>query len=256
LIIEKLKNYQNTQIGYKSLLDLFDKITYNYIINNKGYVMLIVFEGIDGSGKSTQVRMLCEQFVERGYDIAVFSQPSLETKQQLMNKNVTEIERLMLLMADRAKVYKEIKEFLAPEPTKNKIVLLDRCLPSTFAYQWGVGKLPTTIDNLIMINTLATEMFPVEDRYCLFFNIPVEVASQRIAKRSGSDSLEEAKKLEQYNMYYQQFFLLDDSNKSLWGMWCKDRAIIGATLNYEEVAFEAGCFIGKWIADKSNTYAS
>lgn len=108
----------------------------------KGY--LIVFEGIDGSGKSTQLALLKEALSKKGYKILTTREPGGTSLGEnirglLLDKKNLAIDSLaeaLLFSASRRQVLKEI---ILPALEENTIVLCDRFIGSTMAYQ-GYGR--------------------------------------------------------------------------------------------------------------------
>ena len=103
----------------------------------------IVFEGIDGSGKSTQIKLLEEKFISFNVKYKFFREPggnllSEKIRDILLDNRVqiSNISETMLFLAARAQlVYEQIK----PALNKNNFVISDRFTDSTFTYQ-GYGK--------------------------------------------------------------------------------------------------------------------
>jgi dTMP kinase len=106
--------------------------------------MFITFEGIDGSGKSTQIEMLAAYLRERGRPVVVTREPgdgSLGRELRpilldLKNSGLCDHAELFLYLADRAQ---HVHEVVAPALREGKIVLCDRFVDSTVAYQ-GYGR--------------------------------------------------------------------------------------------------------------------
>jgi dTMP kinase len=104
----------------------------------------ITFEGSEGCGKSTQSRMLYEYLKKKGYKVLYLREPggtkiSERIREILLDpENQIGAETEMLLyMAARAQV---VKEIIRPAMLKGKIVICDRFLDSTIAYQgYGLG---------------------------------------------------------------------------------------------------------------------
>lgn len=105
---------------------------------------LITFEGSEGCGKSTQSRLLYEYLQQKGYDVVYLREPGgtrisekirgilLEPK----NHMAPECE-MLLYMAARAQI---VCEVIKPALEQGKIVICDRFLDSTLAYQgYGLG---------------------------------------------------------------------------------------------------------------------
>lgn len=104
--------------------------------------ILVVFEGIDGSGKSTQAHLLMEWLKKKGFDVVYFREPStsrwgrMVKKKALVADSLSPEEELDLFIKDRrANVRKNLK----PALNKKKFVILDRYYYSTIAYQGAKG---------------------------------------------------------------------------------------------------------------------
>lgn len=102
--------------------------------------MLIVFEGIDGSGKSTQVKLLKEALEKRNIKVRVLSEPSdsiygKEVRRKLSSGEYTPLELYHLFVKDREISAKKIKSLLKD----GYIVIMDRYYISTIAYQGAQG---------------------------------------------------------------------------------------------------------------------
>ncbi len=114
----------------------------------------ITFEGSEGSGKSTQAALVLDYFKSKGLPAVLLREPggvkiSEKIRDILLNVNnkamADECETL-LYMAARAQL---VKEILRPALDKGQIVLCDRFLDSTIAYQgWGNGIDVSIIENI------------------------------------------------------------------------------------------------------------
>jgi dTMP kinase len=105
----------------------------------------ITFEGSEGCGKSTQSRMLADYLKCRGYRVLYLREPGgtkisekirgilLDAK----NRQMSALTEMLLYMASRAQV---VQEVIKPALQTGKIVICDRFLDSTLAYQgYGLG---------------------------------------------------------------------------------------------------------------------
>ncbi len=105
--------------------------------------MLIAFEGIDGVGKTTQVRLLAEALTKMGHNVVSTEEPTnsrfgQKIRQVLVNRNeVSPEEELELFMADRRE---HVEKLIGPCLSKGKIVITDRYYFSTAAYQGAAGR--------------------------------------------------------------------------------------------------------------------
>lgn len=105
--------------------------------------MFITFEGIDGSGKSTQILLLREYLVKNGLKVVTLREPggtelSEYIRAVLLNKKleVSDISELLLFQAARADL---VHTIVKPSLENGRIVLSDRYFDSTTAYQ-GYGR--------------------------------------------------------------------------------------------------------------------
>ena len=152
---------------------------------------LIVFEGVDGSGKSTQIRLAVENI---GSDEAIATcEPggtmfgvALRTA-LLSNRAITTatpLAELLLYAADRAQhVEKILKPFLA----RGYIVLCDRYTYSTAAYQ-GYGR-GTPLWLVNKINNIATG--GLEADLTIWLDVDAEVGLERTRSRGAVDQIEQ-----------------------------------------------------------------
>ena len=102
--------------------------------------MLIVFEGIDGTGKSSQIRMLCSFLRQHKAIFALHKYPTKKAKEAFAHlqgeKTVPPMELAMVFASDIVSEQKKIEAEIA----KGMVVICDRYLHSTLAYQAvGVG---------------------------------------------------------------------------------------------------------------------
>jgi dTMP kinase len=121
---------------------------------------LITFEGIDGSGKSTQIQLLEAEFEKLGISYKTFREPggtklSEKIRAILLDKENIELysnAESLLFAAARAQL---TAEQIKPALTKGEFVICDRFTDSTIAYQ-GYGR-GLNINNLELMNTIATD---------------------------------------------------------------------------------------------------
>ena len=105
--------------------------------------MFITFEGIDGSGKSTQILLLRKYLVNNGHKVVTLREPggtelSEHIREVLLNKKleVSDVSELLLFQAARADL---VERIVKPMLEEGRIVLSDRFFDSTTAYQ-GYGR--------------------------------------------------------------------------------------------------------------------
>jgi dTMP kinase len=105
--------------------------------------MLITFEGIEGCGKSTQVDLLFDYLTRKGYRVIKTREPggtlfgeALRGVALKTNINVFPLSELLTIMAIRAQ---HVEELIMPALQDRKVVLCDRFVDASYAYQ-GYGR--------------------------------------------------------------------------------------------------------------------
>ncbi|NUN68466.1 MAG: dTMP kinase [Bacteroidetes bacterium] len=151
--------------------------------------MFISFEGIDGSGKTTQAKKLSARLEDSGKKVLFLREPggteiSEQIRQILLNKKnlkMTQISELLLFSASRAQL---VTEVIKPALAAGTIVITDRFVDSTTAYQ-GSGR-GLHIGGVKSINALATSgLMP---RRTFFIDIPVAEMYER--RRSSGQEID------------------------------------------------------------------
>ncbi len=133
----------------------------------KGF--FIVFEGIEGSGKTTQSLLLYESLDKNDYDVIHTREPGgTDFGEKIRNLLLHEdklhnITELFLFLADRKE---HIERLIKPNLEKNKIVISDRYFYSTLSYQIGGRKLDeklvTELNQLVVGNIIPDIVFYVD----------------------------------------------------------------------------------------------
>lgn len=155
---------------------------------------LITFEGIDGCGKTTQLRLLERILTTRNTSFVSTREPGGTELGKLIRAALLNVARhkvdplaeLLLYAADRAQ---HVQEFVIPNLQAGKLVLSDRFYDATTAYQ-GYGR-GFDLELLRKLNQLATSNLKPD--LTLLFDIDVATGLGRIARRGGNDEAEEAK---------------------------------------------------------------
>ncbi len=150
----------------------------------------IVFEGIDGSGKTTQAKKLYEYLKDKGLKTVLTKEPGgtkigKEIRKILLNKdyNIPPIAELLLYEADRNI---HISTFVKPKLHNGYVVISDRYIYSTLAYQsFGRGIDRNLVDYL---NSLTTEDLKPDIVFLL--DISIEEGLNRIGKIRDKDRIE------------------------------------------------------------------
>jgi len=155
-----------------------------------GKGLFITFEGADGCGKTTQLKLLAEYLTNKGLEVVITREPGAKglgekVREILLNYDGEVSDRCesFLFLADRAQ---HIDMIVNPAIEQGKIVLCDRHTDSSVAYQ-GYGR-GLSIDRISMLNNLA-----VNGRYpdmTLIFDIDVETSMTRVGEQK--DRMESA----------------------------------------------------------------
>lgn len=151
--------------------------------------ILIVFEGIDGSGKSTQAALLIEKLKRRGYEVVYFQEPTRSKwgrkikEKALYPDSLSPEEELDLFLKDRKE---NVEKNLKPALSRKKIVVLDRYYYSTIAYQGARGIDTKRIRKM-------NEDFVVKADLVFILDIEPQKGLERIEDRGKKDKLFEQK---------------------------------------------------------------
>lgn len=149
----------------------------------------IAFEGGEGTGKSTQMKMAAEWLRSRGIACHETREPGgspLAEKIRSLFKEVPEhgdvptpLTELMLVMASRAQ---HIAKTIQPAMARKEWILCDRFLDSTYVYQGAIGKLSKKeIDTAasLVLNGITPDL-------TLIFSVPADLAAARRAQRAAA----------------------------------------------------------------------
>lgn len=154
---------------------------------------LIVFEGVEGCGKTTQMQM-CSLWLEtQGVSVILTREPGgtelgSHLRRLLLEKSedkpVGEVTELLLYAADRAQ---HIEQELKPNLAVGKYILCDRYTDSTIAYQgYGRGLSMSIINQL---NNIATD--GLESDLTIWLDVDVEVGLSRKRGQATLDRIEQ-----------------------------------------------------------------
>ncbi len=148
--------------------------------------MFISFEGIDGCGKSTQVRLLEDSMKAQGKSVLVLREPgatplSEAVRNVLLHSNVDidPLAELLLFCASRRQL---VESVIRPALAAGHVVICDRYLDSSTAYQ-GYGR-GLKLSDVEQANRLATDSLLPDITF--FLDISVELSFERAARRSAT----------------------------------------------------------------------
>ena len=152
--------------------------------------LFITFEGADGCGKTTQIKLLKEYLEKSGYKVVLTREPGAKglgekIREILLNYDGVVSDRCesFLFLADRAQ---NIDIIVNPAVQEGKIVLCDRHIDSTVAYQ-GYGR-GLDLERINKLNQLATDGRMPD--LTVVFDIDVETSMKRVGKEK--DRMESA----------------------------------------------------------------
>ncbi len=151
----------------------------------------ITFEGVEGAGKSTQIKKTADYLQLQKLDVLMTREPGgstgAETIRELLVKgdigDWTDMTECLLMNAARNE---HLEKKIRPSLERGHFVLCDRFMDSTRAYQGGAG-------GIDMAAILAVEALVVQDTrpdLTLIFDLGVEAGLQRATERGGDDRFE------------------------------------------------------------------
>lgn len=152
--------------------------------------LFITFEGVEGSGKSTQVRTLKGYFESRGHRVLTTREPGgcpiADAIRAILldpvNHALLPRAELLLYAAARAQ---HVEEVIRPALANGMIVLCDRFVDATTAYQGGGRKLEAGL--VAQLNAIATAGLAPD--LTLLLDCPVELGLPRARSRNQQDAL-------------------------------------------------------------------
>ncbi|MDU5235998.1 dTMP kinase [Finegoldia magna] len=153
--------------------------------------MFITFEGPDGSGKSTIIQKVYDYLIENNYDVIKTREPGGSPIAEKIRNLILDTENTKMGYRTEALLYaasraQHVEETILPALNENKIVLCDRFLISSLAYQ-GVGR-DLGIENVRKINEFAINgVFP---DFVLFFDVDPITTLKRKSSLDTADRLE------------------------------------------------------------------
>ena len=149
----------------------------------------ITFEGVDGAGKSTHLAWFADALRQRGFDVIVTREPGgtplgEQLREILLNQQMSIGTEALLMFAGRLE---HIEQVIKPALLAGKWVISDRFSDASFAYQGGGRGLDWS--KLSQLEQwVHADLQP--DR-TLFFDVPIEVARQRLANSATLDRFEQ-----------------------------------------------------------------
>ncbi len=187
----------------------------------------ITFEGIEGSGKSTQVKMLSDFLAASNCPTLISREPGgtlagEKIRNILIDENIEKLEPITELLLNFAARSEHIEKLIKPALKAKKIVIIDRFFDSSYAYQgfgFGLGK-----DIVDQIRKSAIKDFAPQISFLI--DLPVETAFLRIKNRADNNRYEKLD-LEFHQKVYKGYLELAKEDPRL--------VIIDGTKSQEEI---------------------
>jgi dTMP kinase len=163
--------------------------------------LFITFEGPDGSGKTTQIRLLADTLTGQGYDVLCTREPGgtligdqiRQVLHDVGNTAMAARAEILLYSASRAQL---VQQVILPHLNRGGVVLCDRYADSTYAYQ-GYGR-QLDLDTLRLITRFATQNLKPDLTIYLDVDVTEGLRRKAVANAAGEgewnrmDQLEEA----------------------------------------------------------------
>ena len=155
---------------------------------------LIIFDGPDGAGKTTQLERAAMYLKDRGFSVLTTKEPGSPNisvckefrKLALHDESLSSYERELVFMADAAVHMRHLKEWLQ----QYDFVLCDRGLYSHLVYQTAtlkIGKMTQSEYNTV---SKLVDTFVASPDYAFIFSVNFDVAMERMKSRGSADVIE------------------------------------------------------------------
>lgn len=152
--------------------------------------IFITFEGIDGSGKTTQVQLLDDHLKQINKDTVIIREPGgTEMGEKIrnliidINNDMADMTEALLYAASRAQL---IEQIIKPSLEEQKIVLCDRFIDSSIVYQ-GIAR-ELGVEKILNINRYAIDN--IMPNITFYLDIPPELGIKRKKKQTKLDRIE------------------------------------------------------------------
>jgi dTMP kinase len=155
--------------------------------------MFITFEGIEGSGKTTQQQRVAAYLRERGRTVVVTKEPGgtplADRIRAILLDSASVIDPIAEVFLFAASRRQHTTEVIEPALARGEVVLCDRYADSTLAYQ-GFGRV-IDLDRLRALNDWATDS--LKPQVTLLFDLPEEVGLRRAVSRNAGAPQDEGR---------------------------------------------------------------
>lgn len=196
--------------------------------------MFVTVEGPEGSGKSSVIKKVVELLQNDGVDVVLTREPggtpiSEQIREVILNKDNTNMDGVTEALLYAASRRQHLVEKVWPLVKEGKLVISDRFLDSSLAYQGGARGLG--IDKVLNINMAATDGYYPD--LTLLFDVDPEVGLARIAANKGREvNRLDLEKIEFHKQVRQTFLDLANRFKNRY-------VIINASKSFDDVVCDA-----------------
>ncbi len=161
--------------------------------------LFIVFEGLDGAGKTTQVSLLCERLCQDGFEVRRLKEPTdgpwgkkIRHMAQHGRDEVSPETELAWFLKDRRQ---DVEQNIRPALARGQVVVLDRYYFSTIAYQGARGCDPEQIRQ-------RNEAFAPPPNLLFLLDIPPNQGLERVQQDRTPDEFEQLEYLERVSAFF------------------------------------------------------
>jgi len=203
--------------------------------------MFITFEGGEGSGKSTAIAKVKELLIKDGYDILLTREPggtpiSEDIRNIILDKKNVEMDKRTEILLFAASRRQHLVQKIWPALKEGKIVICDRYLDSSLAYQGGARNVD--VKDVLNVNLFATENEWPDITF--LFDIDPKIGLERIRKNHRVDDRLDNEKMDFHLKVRESFLKLSKQYK-------KRYVVIDASKTSEEIVNEVYSIIKKKI---------
>ena len=196
--------------------------------------MFITIEGPEGSGKSSVTKEVVKRLESEGFNVVTTREPggtpiAEQIREVILNKENTKMDKVTEALLYAAARRQHLVEKVWPLTKEGTIVISDRFIDSSLAYQGGARGLG--IDYVLALNQYATEGY--EPDLTLLFDLDPEIGLARIAANKGREvNRLDLEKIEFHNEVRKTFLGLAERFKNRF-------VVLDASKSFEEVIEDA-----------------
>ncbi len=189
---------------------------YNFLKDHKYKGVLICVEGIDGSGKSTQLKMVRDWLLEKNQNVVFteWNSSTLIASRTKLAKNKNILTPKTFSIAHAVDFADRLENIIIPNLEKGAIVLADRYIYTAFARDVARGVRTQWVQNMYA--------FALKPDLTFYFNVPVEVALKRICVNRAPKFHEAGMDLKFSSDPYESFLIFQSKIKNEYDSHAKE----------------------------------